>query len=605
MKYLNRWVLNRSVKKARFLPYLAASVTVAIVLTMVWLLLRAEQQQFRERNRADVLNRLSTIRARLEGVLNQRVFLTRGLVAYISTINPDITQKEFESLASVMVAQQQGIEFLALYKDRRVSHIYPFKGNEGAIGFNPLSIPEEREAFQRAIQSRKTVFAGPVNLVPKGNAGFISRTPIFLTSPGQEPESGSNWGLVGIGFDRDTLFKEVGLFDRPAKLQYAIRGKDALGAAGAVFYGDPALFERDPVLLEVTLPNGSWQLAAIPVEGWPRSAPIAQWVWLGGGLLAIFAGTLVFILVSAPTRLQEAVERATLALRQSEEALKQANEELETRVEERTAQLARANQEITALNDRLQADNLRMSAELEITRRLQRMILPKSEELQLIPELEIAGFMEPAAEVGGDYYDVLHHNGRVKIGIGDVTGHDLESGVLMIMVQTAVRTLLEDNQTDPRMFLNVLNRTIYQNVQRMGSDKNLTLCLLDYRDRKLQVSGQHEEMIVARSNGSIERIDTITLGFPIGLEADITDFVGHAEVQLNPGDGVVLYTDGITEAEDIQGVHYGLHRLCEVVSRNWQHSADEIRQAVIEDLRQHIGEQKVFDDIALLVLKQK
>ncbi|HBB31884.1 MAG TPA: serine/threonine protein phosphatase, partial [Cyanobacteria bacterium UBA9273] len=74
---------------------------------------------------------------------------------------------------------------------------------------------------------------------------------------------------------------------------------------------------------------------------------------------------------------------------------------------------------------------------------------------------EIAGFMEPASEVGGDYYDVLYHNGTVKIGIGDVTGHGLESGVLMLMVQTAVRTLLEVNETDSKKFLDVLNRTIY------------------------------------------------------------------------------------------------------------------------------------------------
>jgi sigma-B regulation protein RsbU (phosphoserine phosphatase) len=73
----------------------------------------------------------------------------------------------------------------------------------------------------------------------------------------------------------------------------------------------------------------------------------------------------------------------------------------------------------------------------------------------------------------------------------------------------------------------------------------------------------------------------------------------------HPEDVVVLYTDGITEAEDINGVLYGLDRLTEVVSQNWQRSAKDIRQAVIDDVRQHIGEQKVYDDITLLVIKQK
>jgi FtsZ-binding cell division protein ZapB len=68
--------------------------------------------------------------------------------------------------------------------------------------------------------------------------------------------------------------------------------------------------------------------------------------------------------------------------------------------------LAEANREISQLNQALQVENFRLSAEVEITRRLQQMILPKDEELQGIPELDIAGFMEPAAEVGGDYYDV-------------------------------------------------------------------------------------------------------------------------------------------------------------------------------------------------------
>ncbi|MBE9169072.1 SpoIIE family protein phosphatase [Pleurocapsales cyanobacterium LEGE 06147] len=267
--------------------------------------------------------------------------------------------------------------------------------------------------------------------------------------------------------------------------------------------------------------------------------------------------------------------------------------------------LALANQEITSLNERLQAENVRLNAELDVTRRLQQMMLPKEKELMEIDGLEIAGFMQPANEVGGDYYDILEHNGLVKIGIGDVTGHGLESGVLMIMVQTAVRTLIENNETDPKKFLDVLNRTIYKNVQRMNSDKNLTLCLMDYQKGKLSLSGQHEEIIVVRSGGEIERIDTIDLGFPLGLEETIADFVFQIQIQLHSGDVVVLYTDGITEAENELGVQYGLERLCEMVRHNWQRSAREVRQLVIEDLQRHINEHRVYDDITLVVLKQK
>ncbi|MBE9146183.1 PP2C family protein-serine/threonine phosphatase [Planktothrix mougeotii] len=275
--------------------------------------------------------------------------------------------------------------------------------------------------------------------------------------------------------------------------------------------------------------------------------------------------------------------------------------------------LVKANQEITSLNQQLTSENIRMSAELQVTRQLQKMILPNERELSEIVHLDIAGYMEPADEVGGDYYDVLYNNGMVKIGIGDVTGHGLESGVLMLMVQTAVRTLIANDETDPIQFLNTLNRVIYDNVQRMKSDKNLTFSLIDYYNGFLSICGQHEEMIVVRSqrqpeaesHAIIERIDTMDLGFPIGLEADITDFIGSINIKLNSGDGVVLYTDGITEAENHQGKFYSLEKLCEIVKQNWHLTASEIRKAVINDVRSHIGKHKVYDDITLIVLKQK
>jgi serine phosphatase RsbU (regulator of sigma subunit)/tetratricopeptide (TPR) repeat protein len=278
---------------------------------------------------------------------------------------------------------------------------------------------------------------------------------------------------------------------------------------------------------------------------------------------------------------------------------------LEQKVEQRTKQLADANQEITLLNERLKKENMRMSAELDVAKQLQQMVLPKQEELQQIKGLDIAGFMTPADEVGGDYYEILNHDGQLKIGIGDVTGHGLESGVLMLMVQTTVRALLLAGIDNPKQFLNVVNQTIYHNARRMGTDKNLTLSLLDYQDGQLQVTGQHEEVLLVRQSGAIERIDTFELGFSVGVIDDIAEMVSQTHLELHEGDGIVLYTDGITEARNPKMELYEIERLCEVVSTNWHLSAKEIQQAVIADVRQFIGEQKVFDDITLLVLKQK
>lgn len=282
--------------------------------------------------------------------------------------------------------------------------------------------------------------------------------------------------------------------------------------------------------------------------------------------------------------------------------------ELESRTRALTLssdQLAQANAQVTALNAQLQSENLRMGVELDVTRRLQLMLLPGAEELRQVKGLDIAGHMQPAVEVGGDYFDVLQHGGRVKIGIGDVTGHGLESGVLMVMTQSIVRALLASGEDDPVRFLAILNHALFGNVQRMGGDKNLTLCLLDYADGEIKVSGQHEEMIVMRRGGAVERVDTIDLGFPIGLVDEISEFVGQTTVKLLPGDGFVLYTDGITEAENVDKVQYGLERLCSVVSQHWHLPAEQIKDAVVVDVAQYIGAQTVYDDITLVVVKQQ
>lgn len=260
----------------------------------------------------------------------------------------------------------------------------------------------------------------------------------------------------------------------------------------------------------------------------------------------------------------------------------------------------------------LVAENVRLSAELDIARRLQKMVLPKKKELTDIEWLDIAGFMDPAHEVGGDYYDVLRNNGHVKIGIGDVTGHGLESGILMLMAQTAVRTLQTAGETDPVRFLSVLNRTLYDNIQRMEVDKMMTLSLLDYHHKgQIRVSGQHEKILVVRKDCRVERVDTIDLGMFVGIMDDIGESVAEANVSLKPGDGVVLYTDGITEAHPQGSIPrqdnlYGLERLCHVVSRSWKKSAEAILTDVVEDVHRFVGaDSGMYDDLTLVVVKQR
>ena len=141
---------------------------------------------------------------------------------------------------------------------------------------------------------------------------------------------------------------------------------------------------------------------------------------------------------------------------------------------ERTEQLAQANAEITTLNAQLQTENLRLGAELEVTRKLQQMLLADA---------------RGTAAGRGPGYSLLHGpspRGRrrllrraaskrtVKIGIGDVTDHGLESGVVMLMTQAIVRTLLTSGESDPVRSSCAQPRYL-GNVQRMETDRNLTL----------------------------------------------------------------------------------------------------------------------------------
>ncbi|MCK5878069.1 MAG: SpoIIE family protein phosphatase, partial [Candidatus Marithrix sp.] len=248
--------------------------------------------------------------------------------------------------------------------------------------------------------------------------------------------------------------------------------------------------------------------------------------WYGGILIIVMFVSLIVALLLA-TKLQRIITtpiydllKITTTVSKDKDytlrATKLVNDEVGTLIDgfnEMLTHIENRDREIILLNSQLDSENQRMSSELDVTKKLQQMVLPSAKELETIEGLEIAGFMEPADEVGGDYYEVLNHNGRVKIGIGDVTGHGLESGVLMMMVQTTVRALLLAEINNPEQFLNIVNRTIYHNAQRIETDKNLTLSLLDYQAGKLKVTGQHEDILLVRKDGQIEQIDTFDLGF--------------------------------------------------------------------------------------------
>ncbi|RXT24028.1 hypothetical protein B5P46_19100 [Rhizobium leguminosarum] len=302
---------------------------------------------------------------------------------------------------------------------------------------------------------------------------------------------------------------------------------------------------------------------------------------------------------------KDEVGEAGEAFNRMAEQISYHTENLEQLVEERTAQIEDAKEEISTLNAQLQRENRRLGTELAVAERIQLMVLPLHQELEEFQALEIAAYMRPAEEVGGDYYDVLKSGKRLKIGIGDVTGHGLESGVLMLMVQSVARALQEAGNTDAVKFLTDLNSALFKNIVRTKIDKHLTLAFLDYDGKEMILSGQHEEVVVVRANGEVERIDTMDLGIPIGLEADISAFIKTREIAFEKGDLILLHTDGVTEAENDAGELFGIERLCREALRLKDQSAEKVVSGIVATLMLFIGSQKIYDDITLLAVRHR
>ena len=266
----------------------------------------------------------------------------------------------------------------------------------------------------------------------------------------------------------------------------------------------------------------------------------------------------------------------------------------------RGAELVRRLAEEAAQREK--AEKERLERELEIATHIQTSILPR--DLQ-VENLEIAAAMVPATEVGGDYYDVLPGSGGCWLGIGDVAGHGLRPGLVMMMLQSIVAALGRDDfNAAPRDMLQVVNAVLYDNVRnRLGQDEHATLTLIRYfANGELVFAGAHEDLLVFRANtGKCERL--ATLGTWVGATRDIADATEDQHARLDDGDVLVLFTDGVIEAADAAGQHYGIERLCTELERCGQAPVAEIRDHLLASVRSYLNVQD--DDIALLVARHR
>jgi len=299
---------------------LAVAVTLLSLLAVVQI--DAMEQQKRDAaNRAAVLAQLGTIRAKLENSLTGPLLRTRGLVAHIMA-HGDITQEHFDTIARILLDGHSNVINMVVSRGMIIAMSYPLAGNEKVIGVGYPSIPAQYAQVLKAIEQRAPVLQGPVPLI-QGGTGLIFRNPVFLN--GADGTPGPFFGMVNIILDIPKVFADAGLDDPALPFALAIRGRDGLGAAGALIAGDESVFSQHPVVVDVHFPHGTWRLAAVPKSGWSAEregmTPLRA---MGSALFLLMAFT-AFGTARHVTRQAE----AEAALRAKTEELEASNADLE------------------------------------------------------------------------------------------------------------------------------------------------------------------------------------------------------------------------------------------------------------------------------------
>ncbi len=269
-------------------------VSILLIIGLVFGMLFIEKlnnARYLAAERLNVEDKLYFIRSRLEGQILSDIHLVKGMLSVIAA-NPDLQQATFTQAAKP-IFQTGGAHLrnIGAAPKQILSMIYPLEGNEKAIGLDFKTVPNQFLAVERARISHQLVLEGPVPLVQGGN-GLIARFPVYLHNGAED----YYWGQISAVIDADGIFADSGLLQVNAPLAIALKKEASNESTEHVFLGDPAIFQQQPVLADVSLPQGKWVIAAIPRDGWPSSADNAAIIRLGFAVLALLLlGPFVFI----------------------------------------------------------------------------------------------------------------------------------------------------------------------------------------------------------------------------------------------------------------------------------------------------------------------
>ncbi|MGD1995198.1 MAG: SpoIIE family protein phosphatase [Anaerolineae bacterium] len=237
--------------------------------------------------------------------------------------------------------------------------------------------------------------------------------------------------------------------------------------------------------------------------------------------------------------------------------------------------------------------------ELALAWQVQASFLP--EDLPDVPGWQLTATLEPARQTSGDFYDVMAlPNGRLGILVADVADKGLGAALYMALSRTVIRTYAVEYDTEPELVLTAANRrvladtrasmfvTVFYGILDPGSG-TLTYCNAGHNPPYLLSPHARDTVQALRRTG-----------MALGVLEDESWKQGVAQLAL--GDTLVLYTDGVIDAEDGRGTFFGTERLLEVARANLRRSAQCVHEAIIAEVRQFTGDAPQFDDITLMVL---
>jgi sigma-B regulation protein RsbU (phosphoserine phosphatase) len=250
----------------------------------------------------------------------------------------------------------------------------------------------------------------------------------------------------------------------------------------------------------------------------------------------------------------------------------------------------------TLVDERIQRE--RMERELELATEIQQRFQPSAP--PKIEGYEFQGISFSCYEIGGDYYDFIQQSdGKMLIALGDVSGKGTAAALLMSSVHAAMHAQVSAGSRLPQIISSV-NQYLAENTP---ANRFVTLFAaeLDPPTGKLRyINAGHNPPLVGRLGGGIEQL--ASGGFPLGILPAAEFEVG--ETQLAAGEVVVIYSDGVSEANNLNEEEFGMDRLSEVVRRNLAASAAGIRDKVESALSAFTQTAPANDDITLVIVKR-